>query len=125
MKYYVKNKEDKSFLEGFEMNNITYGVRQKPLKNIEPAFVVGKYYIYRHNIDTEGMDLYYEPKFCDDTLKQWFKEHDDNSLFNEQEKRQYPVDMQKKYFMEGFKAAVNMMADKQFEEWLKQNHSTI
>ena len=125
MKYYIKNKDDKSFLEGFEMNNILYGVRQMPLKNIEPTFTVGKYYIYQLHFNTDGLELLYEPKYCDDTLKQWFREHDDNTLFNEQEKKQYPVDMQKKYFMEGFKAACYMMAEKQFEEWLKQNHSAI
>ena len=120
MEYYIKTKGDKQFLEGFKMNNVTYGVRQRPWENVEPAFAVGKYFIYTAHINTADFEIVYEPKYCDDELKAWFRQHDDNSLFNEHEKKEYAKDMQKKYFMEGFKAAVNLMAESQFEKYYEK-----
>jgi len=70
--YYVAVREGKRFLEAFKMNDEIYYVRRIKLERGKVTFTVGKYFIYKFkNFDVSKLEVYYEPKYCDETLKQW------------------------------------------------------
>lgn len=126
MEYYIKDKGDgKLFMEGFLMNGETYSVRQTELQGMTPAFTVGKYFIYRfENLRKENLKVIYEPKYCDDELKVWLKEHDDNSLFSKQNlNNTLNKEKVKEIFMAGYGASWNRFGMIDFENWYKTYES--
>lgn len=121
MKFFIITKGDKKFLDAYEDNGKIYAIRQKPLHNIEPKEVIGKYYIYQwNNLDTSQYEILDYPKYCDDELKQWFEKKIHKELLLWSDKLQTDIFEEKddyNTFEAGYMAAVKRLCRKDYEEW--------